>query len=1288
MEGAVKPPEAPGSQQEVDPGEESLLSALPPPPPFAVVVTDLCIDAPVPQWTVPLAIPITVPRWLQARLQKGEGAVPKALVRDVSVDIVPGEVLAIIGGSGSGKTTFLNTLAGRMGNLELPSGTIDYRPLGSQAAASSDPRKHIGYVRQDDALLPYLTRTAIVDQTLLELGLRDVADVLVGGALRRGISGGERRRLSIACTLVTMPSILVLDEPTSGLDSSTAFQILKTLRKLAARGRVVVLSCHLPRSEAFALFDKILLFSRGSPVFSGRRDEMLPHFASLGFPLPEHTNPLDFVIDISSIDSRSEKVEEATKDQVGKLVLAWREAELRRTNAPSSHPSSIHRRASSAGSKPPLDLEKADAATPTAGTSTRAFESPAARANVLQQTILLTHRGLRNVTRNWGVLAGFALQAIIIGVVLGLVFFDPPETPAGIVSLKTLAYMNGPAFFYLSIILAIFLLCQELVVFDREREDNLYTTVPWVVSTILSYGPVNVICPTLYCVIVYFMAGFWREHLARNILSFIAHGILQQQASWSYALIACAINRSFAQASLLANGFSIMFFLSAGYLIPDLPVWVDWTKWLSQFYYGFHWIARLQFVGRTFACEGVTGPALNQCEGVNVLRGMRFNLNTPLYVYPLGLLGFVLVTYSIGLLILANFHPGGVKHAAQQASTARHAETVSHDQLKRGSSRRSVDVVVSRLRLVVSKRSWLSRQQRQDKVILEDVSASFPAGQVSAIMGPSGAGKSSLLQVLAGRLSSSAMSAFSSTGAITLNGKPFDASLASLVAFVEQEDDHHLPALTVRETFRYAAKLSLKDQSTPACYARAEEIIRMLGLAPCADNLIGGPLLKGISGGEKRRVSLGVQLIAGAAVLYADEPLTGLDAFTAQSVMQTLSDLAAAGHTVVITAHQPRKEIWSAFDQILLLAKGGRTVYSGSTSSLFTFLESAGEVCPPNFNPADFVLDAISPDYSTAAAEQSSSLRIERLVAAWRTARQQDIEVETKDSPSSMPSARPRSTAFFKAFPVVLSRSFTNLRRQPDIFIARIANPPFLACLFWLFFARLDYGPSSPQTRIGLLQETTALPFVGMLSCIAIFPFEKALFVHEYKTSARHSVLTFLTAYTVSETCTSLLSSLPWAIIFIYGMNLQQSGRIFVEFWISSFALISVGESIGIAFSSWTNNGGLAVSLVSAGLTLLGQVNGIISATVPYWLEVIAWISPMKPQAYLQTINEFVGLEFDCSPDELASGACIAATGEQVLDTFGLPYGDTGKYMGILMALVVIWRALAFAALYGRIKTM
>ncbi|GAA5828021.1 hypothetical protein JCM3770_002793 [Rhodotorula araucariae] len=752
----------------------SLLTQLVPPPPYRVRVRNLSVQAPMPRWVVPLAIPFAVPRWVQRRLQKGDGAGPTALVRGVSLEIAAGQVLAIVGGSGSGKTTFLNVLAGRVGNLELPVGEIEYIPLGAASTSCSQSRagfsaaqpptasslsaakKAIGYVRQDDALLPYLTvretletaaalrlpesvshsqRSAIVVQTMAELGLRDVADVVVGGALRRGISGGERRRLSIGCTLVTLPSILLLDEPTSGLDSSTAFQILQTLQGLAANGRVVVLSCHLPRSEAFSIVDKILLLSRGSPVFSGERGKILAYFASLGYPVPTHTNPLDFAIDISSLDSRTAEAEAASKARVDKLVTAWKEFELARASQGALEEEDTLKSLTLAAT----DLEKAGSASASRKSSgePRAPPQRRKRANTLQQTYILTRRGLRNVVRNWGVCVGFALQAIVIGVLLGLVFFDPPETPAGIASLKTLAYVNDTAFYYLSIILAIFLLCGELVVFDREREDNLYSSVPWVLSVILSYGPINVICATTYCVIIYFMGGFWRQHLAKNVLSFIAHGILQQQAAWSYALLACSIQRSFAQASLLANGVSIVFFLSAGYLITDLPPWVEWTKWLSPFFYGFQWIARLQFVSRKFACDGVTGPALNQCEGVNVLRGMRFNLNTPLYVFPLGLLGFVVVTYALATLILATYHPGGVKHAAKQVSKQA-SDPTSAAELKRSNSRGTVDIVVRHLQLVVVKLGLGKLRERREKVILEDVSAHFPAARVSAIMGPSG----------------------------------------------------------------------------------------------------------------------------------------------------------------------------------------------------------------------------------------------------------------------------------------------------------------------------------------------------------------------------------------------------------------------------------------------------------------------------------------------------------------------------------------------------------------------
>ncbi|GAA5921109.1 hypothetical protein JCM3775_004094 [Rhodotorula graminis] len=1312
------------TDQAIDDAHEpsSLLARLPPPPPYRVVVRGLSIQAPVPRWTVPVAIPFTVPRWVQRRLQKGGEAVPTELVRNVSVDIAAGEVLALIGGSGSGKTTLLNVLAGRLGNLELPTGKIDYLPASGAADSRSSSlgtaKKVIGYVRQDDALLPYLSvketletaaalrlpksvspaqRTAIVEQTMAELGLRDVADVLVGGALRRGISGGERRRLSIGCALVERCSILLLDEPTSGLDSSTAFQILQTLQRLAANGRVVVLSCHLPRSEAFGLFDKILLLSRGSPVFSGQRERMLPYFASLGHDLPAHTNPLDFVIDISSVDSRTDLAEEESSARVGQLVQAWLKEQ--HTVAATSEKGITVSSSSSASvpvepeaSNEPDSLRLSD---PEKGESlssggATAIDAPVplVRATFLQQTFILTRRGTRNVLRNWGVCAGFSLQAIIIGIVIGLVFLEPAESPAGIQTLKTLCYMQAPAFYYLSIILAVFLLCNELVVFDREREDNLYSTGPWVVSVILSYAPINIVAATVYSVIVYFMAGFWRQDLATKVLSFIAQGILQQEAAWAYALLCCGVQRSFAQASMLANGFSIFFLLSAGYLVTDLGAWVSWLRWISPFFYGFHWVARLQFIGRTFACDGVTGPALNQCVGENVLRGMQFNLATPLYVFPLGLLGFVLVAYALATVLLVTYRPGGVQHASKHVSQSTAA--AGHDaELKRSTSRRAANIAVKHLKLIVSKRGFGKLRERKDKVILEDVTASFPAAKVSAIMGPSGAGKSSLLQVLAGRLNSSAMSAFSSTGTITLNGQPFDSILASLVAYVEQEDDFHLPALTVRETLRFAARLRLKHQSTASCHARAEEVIRMLGLGPCASNLVGGPLLKGISGGEKRRVSLGVQLISGAAVLYADEPLTGLDAFTASSVMQMLSDLAAAGHTVVITVHQPRAEIWNAIDEVLLLAKGGRTVFSGPAKEALPFFSRAGLDSPANYNPADFLLDAMSLNYASPAAEERSRERVDRLVATWKiesgASAVEDAEPSAAATSAPTRSARLQSTPFHKAFPVVLRRSFLNLRRQPDIFVARLANPVFLSLLFWLFFARLDYGPSSPQTRVGLLQETTALPFVGMLSCLAIFPFERALYFHEFKSSARHSATTFLAAYTVQETITSLVSSLPWAIVFIYGMNLQQGGRRFVEFWISSWALLSCGESIGIIFSALTTNGGLAVSLVSAGLTLLGQVNGIVSATVPYWLQIIAWISPMKPQAFAVTINEFAGLTFRCDEAQLASGACIAATGEQILDTFGLPYSGTGKYMGILMALVVVWRLLAWAALRAKV---
>lgn len=448
-------------------------------------------------------------------------------------------------------------------------------------------------MRQDDeSLLPYLTvretltfsaalrlpttvdratREAIVEETLLELGLRDVADVIVGSTMRRGISGGEKRRLSIGCSLVTLPSVLVLDEPTTGLDAWTSYAILETLQKIARRGRVVVLSIHQPRSDLFPLvsassdlihrillirlsfpqLDNVTLLSQGSVVYSGPTRAMLPHFDSLGYKPAEHVNPLDFVVDISSVDTRDDAAEATSSARVGELVLAWRQKE----NAAGRD--AIWNKSTAGGltTAGQLDAEKAQLGLrPTysrKGSTLAEDDTPQRRPNALVQAHLLVVRGLKNVTRNYGQTLGLFLQSVIIGVGLGLAFLTPPETPAGIQSLKTVIYMSTPAFFYLSIIVYCYILCSELRVFDREREDNLYQTVPAVIGLVFSHLPAAIIFPTLYAVIVYFMTGFWRQDLAVNVFSFIAQCIMQQLCAFAYALLGCGVNRSFAQVSLL-----------------------------------------------------------------------------------------------------------------------------------------------------------------------------------------------------------------------------------------------------------------------------------------------------------------------------------------------------------------------------------------------------------------------------------------------------------------------------------------------------------------------------------------------------------------------------------------------------------------------------------------------------------------------------------------------------------------------------------------------------------------
>lgn len=277
---------------------------------------------------------------------------------------------------------------------------------------------------------------------------------------------------------------------------------------------------------------------------------------------------------------------------------------------------------------------------------------------------------------------------------------------------------------------------------------------------------------------------------------------------------------------------------------------------------------------------------------------------------------------------------------------------------------------------------------------------------------------------------------FQHEGSILLNDQPLSRTNSDLVSFVEQEDEYHLPALTVRETLRYAAILRLpRTMSRRSKLARAEHVIKMLGLEDCADNLVGGPVLKGISGGEKRRLSLAVEMLNDPAVLIVDEVTSGLDAATANNVVQGLKSIAESGRTVILTLHQPRSDIYHLLDNVVVLAKGGKMIYAGPRKQVEPIFSTQGFTIPEYFNPADFLLDVVSidhrPEYEKATRE-----RVNRIVKYWAGfEKKQETSVSTgKQEPPAEP-VQPirkenRLTPMWIAGPIVLERALKNMWRQ------------------------------------------------------------------------------------------------------------------------------------------------------------------------------------------------------------------------------------------------------------------
>ncbi|KAL8964188.1 MAG: hypothetical protein Q9183_004632, partial [Haloplaca sp. 2 TL-2023] len=900
------------------------------------------------------------------------GKTTKRIIDNVSANMPSGSLTAILGGSGSGKTTMLHALSHRISGSRLETtGDISYN--GNRKISSI----RNAYVMQNDVLVPTLTvretllyaaelrlpppttpgeRRQAVEDVIVELGLKECAGTRIGNNLHKGCSGGEKRRTSLGVQMLANPSVLFLDEVTTGLDAASAFQLIKTLKLLASKGRTIIVTIHQPRSEIWGLFDRLVLLSAGSTVYSGPAKECLSYFEEVGYPVPAFVNPAEFLVDLAAIDNRSPDLEKESSVRVDALKQAWRKASDNRTSW--------------------VFDEKHDVEHPSG------HDKPDRRPTYLRRQLqVLTARTFKITYRDPMGMAGSLIEAFSMAIITGWIFLNLDGSLAGIRSRQGALYTAASLQGYLILLFETYRLTYDIELFDREYVEGVVTVPSFLISRRLARVFVEDLpVPLIYSVIFYFMVGF--DAQASQFFVFFAINLLMHYIAVTLAMLCVSVSRNFAGASLIANLAYTIQSLACGYFVQSnqIPVWMRWLKWTAYVFYGFGAMSANEFVGHTsnpagriYDCPAASpnDPACDEYTGAYQMRSLGFPPNW--IIRPIIVLVAFVVALYIGAGLILRFKRVGIRISKAQSNETDNSFGKEDLAAKSRGDRQAIRISLQGYSLDIEKRQRPPRKP-MTKPILKPVSVAFEPGILNVIMGPSGSGKTSLLNLMAGRLHDTIATKYIRGGQMAFNGQVLSAdNVRSTCSYVCQDDDALLPCLTVRENLRFAAALRLPAHySTTQKFQRAESVLLKMGLRDCADNLVGNDLIKGISGGEKRRVSVAIQILTDPQVLVLDEPTSGLDAFTASSIMTVLRGLAEEGRTVVLTVHQARSDLFQHFGKILLLARGGSPVFAGKGSDMLPHFASLGHHCPTNTNPADFALDLITVNLQHASKEAST----------------------------------------------------------------------------------------------------------------------------------------------------------------------------------------------------------------------------------------------------------------------------------------------------------------------------
>jgi len=581
----------------------------------------------------------------------------------------------------------------------------------------------------------------------------------------------------------------------------------------------------------------------------------------------------------------------------------------------------------------------------------------------------------------------------------------------------------------------------------------------------------------------------------------------------------------------------------------------------------------------------------------------------------------------------------------------------------------------------------LKSEKVPEKIILDNVSGVAKPNEVLAIMGASGAGKSTLLNTLLFRN----LQGLQVEGNRIANGNVVTpTSLTALSGYVQQ-DDLFFPSLTVKEHLIFQAKVRM-DKNIPMNQRliRVAKVINDLGLTKAENTMIGGLKLKGISGGEKKRLSFASEILTDPPLLFCDEPTSGLDSFMAQSVMELLSDLAKMGKTIICTIHQPSSQIFSTFDKLLLIADG-KTAFHGESSKAKEFFAHSNYPCPLDYNPADHFVNVLA---VIPGKEEESKARINKICNKFEESDfgallRSEVKIEETKLSVEMSEEKtsPYKASWCNQFAALAWRQATVIIKDPLVVRLRIIQAFVIAIILGIIFLSQDQNQAGIQNSNGVLFVlVTNLSFANIFAVCNVFCEELPIFLREHFNGMYRTDAYFLTKQLV-ELPLYILEPLIVMTILYWMVGLNPDPVRYIIGCGIILLVVQVVLSLGYFMSCIAPNIDIALAIAPVLIIPFMIFGGFYlnSGTVPVWLAWLQYLSWFYYGYEALLINQWSDMEISCAHEASNHTTCLT-TGEQVLETLAFEKENFTRDIGALVALAVGIRIMAFLALLSKTK--